>query len=349
VFELDVPVVQAPMAGGPSTPALAAAVSNAGGLGFLAAGYKSPEAVLADMTATRELTQRPFGVNVFAPTGTPAGSATVAAYARRLQAQASALGVALGDPRFDDDRYAEKLDLLEQERAALVSFTFGCPTSAVVQRLQRGGATVWVTVTNPLEAIEAAGVGADGLVVQGVEAGGHRGSFVDSDAHEDYGVLALLSLVSARVRLPLLAAGGIATGAALAGVLAAGASAGVIGTAFLRCPEAGTSTPHRDAVAQPRATGLTRAFSGRLARGIVNQFQAEHTIAAPVAYPELHHLTTPLRARARADGDAEQVNLWAGQAHELAEAVPAAQVVTELADQAAAALDQARHRLHRAS
>ena len=132
----------------------------------------------------------------------------------------------------------------------------------------------------------------------------------------------MLSLVSARVDLPLIAAGGIATGSALAGVLAAGAAAAAIGTAFLRCPEAGTTAPHRDAVTQPRRTGLTRAFSGRLARGLVNTFQADHTAAAPIAYPELHHLTTPLRAHARENGDAEQMNLWAGQAHELAETCP---------------------------
>ena len=156
----------------------------------------------------------------------------------------------------------------------------------------------------------------DALVVQGIEAGGHRGSFVDSDNHENYGILALLSLVSAQVDLPLIAAGGIASGPALAGVLTAGASAAALGTAFLRCPEAGTTAAHREVLTQSRPTGLTRAFSGRLARGLVNTFQADHTAAAPIAYPELHHLTTPLRAHARNRGDAEQMNLWAGQAHD---------------------------------
>ena len=227
----------------------------------------------------------------------------------------------------------------------MVSFTFGCPAPSVVQRLQQVGTSVWVTVTDPQEALQAAAAGADALVVQGVEAGGHRGSFVDSDSHEDYGTLALLSLVSARVDLPLISAGGIATGPALAGVLAAGATAAAIGTAFLRCPEAGTTTPHRNAVTQPRHTGLTRAFSGRLARGLINTFQAEHTAAAPIAYPELHHLTTPLRARARDNNDAEQINLWAGQAHQLARVVPAGQLVVELTRDAAAALDRAARQL----
>jgi nitronate monooxygenase len=345
MIDLEVPIVLAPMAGGPSTPALAAAVSEAGGLGFLAAGYRTPEAVAADIAATRELTQRPFGVNVFAPSGGPAERDAIASYVDRFRSQASALGVALGEPRFDEDHYQQKVELVAQERPAVVSFTFGCPTRSVVGHLQEVGTSVWVTVTDPAEAEQAAAAGADALVVQGVEAGGHRGSFVDADGHEDYGVLSLLSLVAARVDLPLVAAGGIATGSAVAGALAGGATAAAIGTAFLRCPEAGTSAPHRDALTQPRPTGLTRAFTGRLARGLVNTFQADHTAAAPIAYPELHHVTAPLRARARKNGDVEQINLWAGQAHELARAIPAGQLVTELAQEAAAALSRARARL----
>ncbi len=318
-----------------------------GGLGFLAAGYKTPEAVVADITATRALTQHPFGVNVFAPSGRPAARDTVDRYADRLRAQAAAAGVVLGDPRFDDDHYQQKLELLTQERPAVVSFTFGCPTPSVVQQLQQVGTSVWVTVTDPQEALQAAAAGANALVVQGVEAGGHRGSFVDSDSREDYGIVALLSLVSARVDLPLIAAGGIATGPALAGVLAAGATAAAIGTGFLRCPEAGTTAMHREAMTHPRRTGLTRAFSGRLARGLVNTFQADHTAAAPIAYPEVHHLTTPLRAHARHDGNAEQINLWAGQAHELATVVPAGELAVELAHGAARALQRAASQLAR--
>jgi nitronate monooxygenase len=250
--------------------------------------------------------------------------------------------VALGDPRFDDDYYAQKVELLEQERPAVVSFTFGCPTSEVVRRLQQAGVMVWVTVTDPNEATTAVDAGADALVVQGVEAGGHRGSFVDSDGHEDFGLLALLSLVSARVDIPMIAAGGIITGRAVASVLIAGAAAAALGTAFLCCPEAGTTAAHRKALAEHRPTGLTRAFSGRLARGMTNRLQAEHSKAAPIAYPELHHLTTPLRGRARAANDPDYFNLWAGQAHELVRPMPAAQLVAELAREADIALSQAK-------
>jgi nitronate monooxygenase len=334
VIELDVPIVQAPMAGGPSTPALAAAVSEAGGLGFVAAGYRTPDGLAEDIAAVRAATTRPFGVNVFVPSGEPADPDAVRRYADRLRPEAERAGASLGEPRFDDDAYAAKLDLLTAERPAVVSFAFGCPEPEVIDRMQASGAEVWVTVTGPDEAVAAARAGADALAVQGAEAGGHRGAFADRDDREDFGVLALLQLVDHAVDLPMVAAGGIATGAAIAAVLAAGARAAALGTAFMLCPEAATSAPHRGALAAPGRTGLTRAFSGRLARGIVNRLQAEHSAAAPIAYPELHHVTSPLRAHARQAGDPDLINLWAGQAHALAEARPAAEVVARLMEDA---------------
>ena len=320
------PIVQAPMAGGPSTPELAAAVSEAGGLGFLAAGYKTPDAVAADIAAVRALTARPFGLNVFSPTGEPGDAAAVQRYAERLRAT----GAAVGEPRFDDDAYAAKLDLAVAERLPLVSFTFGCPDPGVVERLHQAGAAVWVTITTPGEARQAHAAGADALVVQGTEAGGHRASFADRPGSEQIGLLALLRLVAAAVPLPMVATGGIPDGAAVAAVLCAGAAAAQLGSAFMLTPEAATSQPHREALAQAGATRLTRAFSGRLARGIVNGFMHEHP-DAPVAYPEIHHATSKLRADARKRGDADGFNLWAGQAHALAVEQPAAAVVRTLA------------------
>jgi nitronate monooxygenase len=334
---LAVPVVQAPMAGGPSTPALAAAVCEAGGLGFVAAGYKGVDALRDDLAATRALTGRPFGVNVFAPAGPPAGPADLARYLARLEAEARALGVALGPPRHDDDAYAGKVAALVADRPAVVSFTFGLPGAGDVAALHAAGSEVWMTVTSVAEARAAAERGADALVVQGLEAGGHRGSFADDDA-EGVGLLALLQLVGAAVDVPLVATGGIATGRAVAAVLVAGAAAAQLGTAFLRCREAGTSPAQRGAVGTEAPTGLTRAFTGRRARGVVNRFQAEHSRAAPSAYPEVHHVTAPLRARARAAGDADAINLWAGQAHALTREMPAGELVRQLADEARAAL-----------
>ncbi|HEX8102333.1 MAG TPA: nitronate monooxygenase [Solirubrobacteraceae bacterium] len=330
---LGEPIVGAPLAGGPSTVALAAAVSEAGGLGFLAAGYRTPEAVAEDVAALRARTARPFGVNVFAPPGPPADAAAVAAYAATIE------GGPLGEPRHDDDGYAAKLDVLEREAVPVVSFTFGCPQAATVGRLRRVGSSVWVTVTTPAEALMALAAGADALVVQGVEAGGHRGTF-DDDGRGDLGLLALLQLVRARAGdTPLIASGGIATGQAVAAVLAAGASAAQIGTAFLRCPEAGTVPAHRAALADRDApTALTRAFTGREARGIENPFMRAHP-DAPRAYPDVHHVTAPLRKAARERGDGDTINLWAGQAFALSEdGVPAGELVARLGREARAAL-----------
>jgi nitronate monooxygenase len=336
--ELREPIVLAPLAGGPATVDLAVAVADAGGLGYLAAGYRSAEEVRAQVQELRARTARPFGVNVFVPSPAPADPATYAAYVASLGSEAQRAGVALGEPRYDDDAYAEKLAALEQLRAPVVSFTFGCPSAADIGRLRAAGSEVWVTVTAPAEAEQAAAAGADALVVQGAEAGGHRGGFGDGGDGDALGLLALLRLVARQVDRPLVAAGGIATGAGVAAVLAAGARAAQVGTAFLRCPEAGTAAVHREALASDRPTALTRAFTGRTARGIVNRFMREHDARAPRAYPELHFVTTPLRRAGRERGDGEVVNLWAGQAHQLAPERPAAEIVRELGAGARAAL-----------
>jgi nitronate monooxygenase len=337
------PIVQAPMAGGPSTPELAIAVCEAGGLGFLAAGYKRAETVADEISAVRRGTARPFGVNVFVPTPEPAAPAAVARYVEELAAEAAALGMEPGEPRFEDDDWARKLDLMCREQVPVVSFTFGCPAPETVDRLHESEIAVWVTVTQPSEAVQAAGVGADALVVQGTEAGGHRGGFVDNEQAGGLGLLALLRLVRSSVpaALPLIATGGIADGAAVAAVLCGGASAAQVGTALMLSPEAGTTPAQRALLREPIPTGLTRAFTGRLARGMINRFQATHTEGAPIAYPEIHHVTSPLRAQARRRGDAGGFNLWAGQAHELAHERPAAETVRTLAAEARQTLREA--------
>jgi nitronate monooxygenase len=328
------PIVQAPLAGGASTPQLAAAVNSAGGLGFLAAGYKTPDAVREDIATLRSLSDTQFGVNVFAPPAPAPEPTVIEAFARELRGEAERYGAELGDPRHDDDNFAAKLELACQERVPVVSFTFGCPHPRVVKRLHEAGCDVWVTVTNLDEALEAESVGADALVVQGLEAGGHRAYFKDDPDAEDLGLLAALRLIAHRVDLPLVAAGGIADGAAVAAVLCAGAVAAQVGTALMLSPEAGTSEPHRTALAAQRSTRLTRAFSGRQARGIVNRFMRDHDMSAPIAYPDIHHLTSPIRAAARKTGDSDGINLWAGQAHSLARPAPAAEIVGRLGREA---------------
>jgi nitronate monooxygenase len=348
---LAVPIVLAPLAGGPSTPQLAAAVSNAGGLGFLGAGYLAATALQEQIAQVRTLTSGPFGVNVFVP-GTPAGPDAVAAYAARLAAEAQQAGADLGPARFDDDDWDNKLALLAADPVPVVSFTFGCPQPGVIGALQAAGSEVWITVASPADALQAEAAGADALVLQGAEAGGHRSSFTDDPpeppgADEGFGLLALVQLVHAESALPLVAAGGISTGGAVAAVLAAGASAAQLGTAFLRAAEAGTPQVHRDAVAGSGETAMTRAFTGRLARGIRNRFLDEHSAVAPSAYPEVHHLTSPMRRAARAAGDPDLVNLWAGETHELSRELPAAELVAVLAEEARAAARVTADRLAR--
>lgn len=332
IHELRHPIVLAPLAGGPSTPALAAAVSEAGGLGFLAAGYLAADAVRDDIRALRELTQAPFGVNVFVPGSADVDEEAVRVYVERLRARESGrYGVEPGEPRFDDDGWEAKLLVLAAEKPPVVSFTFGCPSPETISSLAEVGSEVWVTVTDLAEARIAHAAGADALVLQGSEAGGHRASFVDREGAEDLGILALTRLVARAIELPLIAAGGLGDGPAVAGVLAAGAAAAQLGTAFLRAPEAGTHPAHKAALATETPTALTRAFTGRLARGLVNRFLLDHDAAAPVAYPHVHHATAPIRAAARRAGDADGFNLWAGQAHALAEERPAAEIVERLA------------------
>jgi nitronate monooxygenase len=343
--QLRVPIVQAPMAGGPSTPELAAAVSEAGGLGFVAAGYHPAEAVAEQLAATRALTGAPLGVNVFAPGAIVGEPAAAAAFAATLEDEAARAGVALGAPRRDDDAFAAKVDLLVAEPVAVVSFAFGLPGGDAVDRLHAAGSAVWLTVTDAAEARAAVDAGADALIVQGAEAGGHRGTFTDGADAPDLTLLSALQLVGAAVDAPLVATGAIATGRAVAAVLAAGAAAAAVGSAFLRCPEAATSPAHRAAVADGAApTRLTRAFTGRRARGIANRWMAEHEAQAPVAYPDVHHVTAPLRAAARKAGDPDVINLWAGQAYPLAQERPAAEVVATLAADARAALAAAHGR-----
>jgi nitronate monooxygenase len=210
----------------------------------------------------------------------------------------------------------------------VVSFTFGPPPTEVVEALHAAGVEAWSTVTDRAEAIEAAARGVDVLVAQGSEAGGHQGATVDDD-RPPLPTLDLVAVV-APVGLPVVAAGGIVDAADLAAARAAGAATGQVGTAFLLCPEAGTHPVHRAAVARGGPTVLTRAFTGRRARGLANAWTAEVGTDAPVAYPDVHHLTVPLRAHGRAVGDPDLVNLWAGTGVDRVRARPAAEVVAAL-------------------
>ncbi|NIJ13255.1 nitronate monooxygenase [Saccharomonospora amisosensis] len=341
---LRVPVIVAPMAGGPTTPELVAAATRAGAFGFLAGGYLSAAGLAEQIDRLRALTDGDFGVNLFVPG--VRSTVDIEPYAARMREEAERYGANPATPRWDDDAYSAKLDLVVERGTPVVSFTFGVPIKADIERLHGAGSAVLVTVTSQDEARQAAAAGADGLCVQGFEAGGHRGVFTDDAADPAggplYGLLAALRLVSAVTDLPLVAAGGLVHGADVAAVVAAGAIAAQLGTAFLRADEAGTNPTLRRALADAgRSTAFTRAFTGRPARGLVNRFLREHTEHAPAAYPQLHRLTRPIRAAAGSAGDPEAMSMWAGQTYPLAGSGPAEEIIELLRLQAREALQRA--------
>ncbi|MGN6608871.1 MAG: nitronate monooxygenase [Jatrophihabitans sp.] len=332
----ELPIVQAPMAGGPSTPELTAAVAAAGGYGYLAGGYLAATDLAERISRLRTLTDRPFGVNLFVPA--PRQDVDLGPYIAELQPESERIGVPLGEPRWDDDDYPAKLALLAEERPHSATFTFGCPTASEIEMLHGAGVLVGVTITSVAEARAAADVGADFLAAQGTEAGGHQGSFLDRRANTTpLGML--LAELRDTTALPIVAAGGLMTGADIAAVLAAGAEAAQLGTAFLDADEAGTAAVHRASLHSDAFTEtvLTRAYSGRYARGLLNRFAREHSATAPEAYPQVHHLTRPLRSAAVRAGDPDVAGMWAGTGWRRVQTAAAAVIVDRLAAELQAA------------
>lgn len=332
VRDLAVPVIVAPMAGGPSTPELAAAGTNAGGLGFVAAGYLTADGLADRIVAARKLTAGPLGVNLFVPQPSAGTPAQIEAYAAALAPEAQRYGVQLGDPIYSDDAWGAKLDVLADLRPEVVSFTFGLPTAAECGRLRDAGITTVGTVTTVPEAETAADLGVDALVVQGPSAGGHRGTFDPTALPNGQPLSELLAGVRARVGIPVVAAGGLATADDINRVIRAGAVAAQLGTAFLLADEAGSSPVHRAALQDPQfpETVVTKAFSGRYARGLRNRFIDAHEAEAPFGYPELHYLTGPLRAASVRARDPHATNVWAGTGFRHAKAAPVAEIMGDL-------------------
>jgi NAD(P)H-dependent flavin oxidoreductase YrpB (nitropropane dioxygenase family) len=329
-LRVTLPVLAAPLAGGPGTPALVDAAGGAGSLGFLSGGYKSPAALAAALDAVTG----PAGVNLFAPNPLPVDPAEFRRYAQLLAPEAARHGLTLDPvPVEDDDGWADKIDVLRAHPVPVLSFTFGLPPAADLAVLRGTGAVLVQTVTSVEEARAAADAGVDGLVVQARAAGGHSGTFTPLRPVADVPVADLVAAVRHAVDLPVIAAGGIATPEQVAAVLAAGAAAAAVGTALLRCAEAGTSATHRAALADPDRTGtvVTHAYTGRPARGLRTAFVDAYETAAPYGYPALHHLTSPLRKAAAAAGDADRVHLWAGTGYRHATEEPAATILTRLA------------------
>jgi nitronate monooxygenase len=327
------PVLAAPMAGGPTTPGLVTAAAESGSLGFLAAGYKAPHLLAAQVAEVRGRTG-PFGVNLFVPSPLPVDRAEFARYAAALATEAERYGVRLDpEPTEDDDAWAAKVDLLLAEPVPVVSFTFALPGTAVFQAFRRAGTLTVQTVTSAAEARAAAAAGADLLAVQATAAGGHSATWTPQRIPGPVPLPDLMAAVRAATDLPVIAAGGLSTPAEVAAALGAGAVAVMAGTALLRSDESGASAVHQAALADPDRGDpvLTRAFSGRPARGLPNRFITGFDSIAPLGYPAVHHLTSPLRKAATAAGDPELVNLWAGTGYRNSTTGPAAAILQKLA------------------
>jgi nitronate monooxygenase len=329
--DLAVPVIAAPMAGGPSTPELAAAATDAGGLGFVAAGYLAADDFAGRFAKARELTSGPLGANLFVPQPSVANQADIDRYAEALGGEAQRYGAQLGDPRYDDDSWSAKLDVVLDVRPEVVSFTFDAPAADDIRRL-RGGIVTVATVTTAAEAELAVSRGVDAVAVQGPGAGGHRGTYDPTARPATQPLSDLLAEVKARVAVPVVAAGGLMTAEDVDGVLRAGAAAAQLGTAFLLADEAGSTPVHRAALQDPTFTEtvVTRAFTGRYARGLRNRFIEEHEAQAPLGYPQIHYLTSPVRRASVRAGDPHATNVWAGTGFKKAKAASTAAIMAEL-------------------
>ena len=335
---------------GASPPLLAAAVSNAGGLGSLGCGFLSVSELRAELEATQRATNRPFNVN-FVMYDKPRSNSKRVQHARDLMAphyarlQLGNVPHAIAKARVFD---AEALAVVIAAHPRVVSFQFGLPGAAFIAALKDHGIAVMGMATSVREALDQERRGADVIVAQGWEAGGHRGTYLSSIDGGGIGTLALVPQVVDAVNVPVIAAGGIADGRGILAAFALGASGVQLGTAFMTCDEAGVPTVHKQALldAADDETRLTKTFSGRPARVLVNKYIEEMTLhehALP-DFPIMNMLTEPLQRASAARGSRDFVALWAGQGVGMSRAMPAAQLVGTLVDEAALALSRFRSR-----
>jgi nitronate monooxygenase len=334
---IELPIIQAPMAGAQGS-ALAVAVSNAGGLGSLPCAMLDVDAIRKELTAIRAQTSKPFNVNFFCHTQPEASAgreaawrAALAPYFAEYGIDASSIPAQAGRQPFG----VEVAEVLNEFKPAVVSFQFGLPSSELLARVRRGGARILAAATTVDEARWLEAHGADAVIAQGLDAGGHRGCFLTDDLSTQMGTLALVPQVVQAVRIPVIAAGGIADAKGVAAVMALGAAGVQVGTAYLLCAEATTSAVHRAALKSDaaRVTALTNVFTGRPARGIVNRIVREvgPISAAAPPFPLAVSAVAPLRARAESLGSGDFSPLWAGQNTSGCKEISAATLTRELA------------------
>jgi nitronate monooxygenase len=334
---IELPIIQAPMAGAQGS-ALAVAVSNAGGLGSLPCAMLDVDGIRKELTAIRAQTSKPFNVNFFCHTQPEASAEREAAWRAALSPYFAEYGIDARSIPAQAGRQpfgVEVVEVLNEFKPAIVSFQFGLPSSELLARVRRGGARILAAATTVDEARWLEAHGADAVIAQGLEAGGHRGCFLTDDLSTQMGTLALVPQVVQAVRIPVIAAGGIADAKGVAAVMALGAAGVQIGTAYLLCAEATTSAVHRAALKSDaaRVTSLTNVFTGRPARGIVNRIVREvgPISAAAPPFPLAVSAVAPLRAKAESLGSGDFSPLWAGQNTSGCKEISAAALTRELA------------------
>ncbi|HTE56757.1 MAG TPA: nitronate monooxygenase [Kofleriaceae bacterium] len=336
------PIVQAPMAGGPTTPELIAAVSEAGALGSLGSAVSAPQRILDDVAAIRQRTSRPFNVNLFVLDEPRADDEATRSRIQRAAELIAPIRRELGlaevnIPTRFCERFSDQLAAVREAAPAVASFHFGVIPRDEVLALKARGCAVLGSATNAAEARAWEEAGADLVCAQGAEAGGHRGTFLGTFEESLIGTIALVPQIAAAVGIPVLAAGGIMDGRGIAAAVGLGAAGAQMGTAFLCCPESGIHPEYKRVLMSPAAarTVVTRAFSGRPARGIVNRYLEllhGHQDEVP-PYPIMNAMTSELRAAAGKASRMEYVSLWAGQGAPMSRALPAAELVATLVDE----------------
>lgn len=335
MLDIKYPIFQAPMAGGMTTPQLISGVSNCGGLGNMGAGYMSSDEIRNDIKRIRNLTDKPFGVNLFVPDSEASADAEeISSMEDVLAGYSSELGMK-EKPSLPEKDYAalyrKQLDVLMEEQVPVCSFTFGIPESAIISELKKQGTIIIGTATNVKEAVEWEEAGADVIIAQGVEAGGHRGTF-GSEESGLIGSMALIPQVADAVSCPVAAAGGIMDSRGIAAAMMLGAAGAQLGTAFLTCRESGAHSLYKHALLNAREdqTAVTKAFSGKLARGIRNRFMEEMKGLQTLPYPLQNDMTAPIRKQAAKLEQPEFMSLWAGQGVTLAEEVTVKELMIKL-------------------
>lgn len=332
---IELPIIQAPMAGGPSTPELVAAVSNAGGMGSLGGAYCTPEQIREEIRKTRALTQRPFAVNLFAGGFQDKKEVDPQPMLELLGEIHHLLGIpAPALPPAPANPFPKQFEAVLESRPAVFSFTFGIPDKSDLKRARVAGIAIIGTATVVEEARLLAEAGVDAIVAQGAEAGAHRGTFAGPFESSMVPTLDLVHAIARAVPVPVIASGGLMDGRDIAAALRAGASAVAMGTAFLACPESGASEPYKRAIlaAGQDTTVITRAFSGRPARGLVNAWieKTKEREDAILPYPLQNALTRAMRTAAAKAGEAGYLSLWAGQGVARARSMPAGDLVRRL-------------------